>query len=54
MKDPRLPGRGSTCQTEEEDTMAIKVRFDKAGYYHPAFGRLGRGDKGSGAIYTLP
>lgn len=34
--------------------MAIKVRFDKDGWYHPAFGRLGRGDKNAGTIYTLP
>ena len=34
--------------------MAIKVRFDKAGFYHPAFGRLGRGDANRGRIYQLP
>jgi len=34
--------------------MAIKVRFDKDGWYHPAFGRLGRGDKAAGTIYNLP
>ena len=34
--------------------MAIKVRFDKDGWYHPAFGRLGRGDKDAGKIYALP
>lgn len=33
--------------------MAIRVRFDKHGWHHPAFGRLGRG-KGAGTIYTLP
>jgi hypothetical protein len=34
--------------------MAIKVRFDKDGWYHPAYGRLGRGDKHAGTVYTLP
>lgn len=33
--------------------MAIRVRFDKNGFYHPAFGRLGRGDH-RGDIYSLP
>ncbi len=33
--------------------MAIRVRFDKNGFYHPAFGRLGRG-KNEGRIYVLP
>lgn len=33
--------------------MSIKVRFDKNGYYHPAFGRLGRG-KNAGRVYVLP
>lgn len=34
--------------------MSIKVRFDKHGFYHPAYGRLGRGDKHRGQIYQLP
>lgn len=34
--------------------MAIQVQFDKHGWYHPAFGRLGRGDKSRGKIYSLP
>lgn len=34
--------------------MAIQVQFDKHGWYHPAFGRLGRGDKNRGVVYTLP
>jgi len=33
--------------------MAINVRFDKNGYYHPAYGRMGRG-KNAGRIYSLP
>ncbi len=33
--------------------MAIQVQFDKNGWYHPAFGRLGRGDQ-NGKIYELP
>lgn len=33
--------------------MAITVRFDKNGFYHPAYGRLGRG-KNEGKIYKLP
>lgn len=33
--------------------MAIRVQFDKNGWYHPAFGRLGRGDN-KGRIYELP
>ena len=33
--------------------MSINVRFDKAGFYHPAFGRMGRG-KNAGRVYTLP
>lgn len=33
--------------------MAIRVRFDKHGWYHPAFGRLGRG-RTEGKIYVLP
>lgn len=31
----------------------ITVRFDKNGFYHPAFGRMGLG-KHAGDIYTLP
>ena len=31
----------------------MKVKFDKHGFYHPAFGRLGRGN-GGGLWYTLP
>jgi hypothetical protein len=33
--------------------MAIKVRFDKDGFHHPAYGRLGRG-KDAGRVYLLP
>lgn len=33
--------------------MAIRVRFDQNGFYHPAYGRLGRG-KNAGRIYVLP
>jgi hypothetical protein len=33
--------------------MAILVRFSRDGWYHPAFGRLGRG-KGADTIYRLP
>lgn len=33
--------------------MAIRVRFDKNGFNHPAFGRLGRG-KNQGRVYVLP
>lgn len=33
--------------------MAIKVRFDKSGWHHPSFGRLGRG-KFKGHVYNLP
>ncbi len=33
--------------------MPINVRFDKNGFYHPAYGRLGRG-KNAGQIYSLP
>ena len=33
--------------------MAIRVRFSRDGWYHPAFGRLGRG-KGVDVIYRLP
>jgi hypothetical protein len=33
--------------------MPINVRFDKAGFYHPAFGRMGRG-KNAGRVYSLP
>lgn len=31
----------------------MKVKFDKHGFYHPAFGRLGRGNN-KGAWYSLP
>ena len=31
----------------------IYVRFDKSGFYHPAYGRLGYG-KGENHIYRLP
>ena len=34
--------------------MGIKVQFDKNGFYHPAFGRLGRGDKDRNKVYELP
>jgi hypothetical protein len=33
--------------------MSINVRFGKSGYYHPAFGRMGRG-KSAGKVYVLP
>lgn len=33
--------------------MPINVRFDKNGFYHPAYGRMGRG-KQAGRVYTLP
>jgi len=33
--------------------MPINVRFDKVGFYHPAFGRMGRG-KNAGRVYSLP
>lgn len=33
--------------------MPIDVRFDKAGFYHPAYGRMGRG-KFAGKVYSLP
>ena len=33
--------------------MPINVRFDKNGFYHPAYGRMGRG-KNAGRVYTLP
>lgn len=33
--------------------MPINVRFDKAGFYHPAYGRMGRG-KNAGRVYALP
>lgn len=33
--------------------MPINVRFGKNGFYHPAFGRMGRG-KNAGRVYTLP
>ncbi len=33
--------------------MPINVRFDKVGFYHPAYGRMGRG-KNAGRVYTLP
>lgn len=33
--------------------MAIRVQFDRNGWYSPVFGMLGRGDN-AGAIYTLP
>jgi hypothetical protein len=38
---------------EEEPQMPINVRFDKNGFYHPAYGRMGRG-KNAGRVYTLP
>lgn len=31
----------------------IRVRFDKNGFYHPAYGRLGRGAN-AGTVYELP
>lgn len=31
----------------------VKVKFDKNGYYHPAYGRLGRG-KNVDQIYEIP
>jgi len=34
--------------------MTVKVVFAKNGFYHPAFGRMGRGDKNSGRVYELP
>jgi hypothetical protein len=34
--------------------MSIRVRFDNDGWYHPMFGRLGRGDGNAGKIYVLP
>jgi hypothetical protein len=33
--------------------MPINVKFDRAGFYHPAYGRMGRG-KQANQIYTLP
>ena len=33
--------------------MAIKVIFGKNGFYHPSYGRLGRG-AGKGTVYELP
>lgn len=33
--------------------MSINVRFDKVGFYHPAYGRMGRG-KNAGRVYQLP
>lgn len=33
--------------------MPINVRFDKVGFYHPAYGRMGRG-KNAGRVYSLP
>jgi len=33
--------------------MTINVQFDKAGFYHPAFGRMGR-SKNAGRVYSLP
>jgi hypothetical protein len=33
--------------------MSINVRFDKVGFYHPAYGRMGRG-KNAGRVYALP
>lgn len=33
--------------------MPINVRFDKVGFYHSAYGRMGRG-KNAGRVYTLP
>jgi len=33
--------------------MPINVRFDKVGFYHPAYGRMGRG-KNAGRVYALP
>ena len=33
--------------------MPITVRFDKVGFYHPAYGRMGRG-KNAGRVYSLP
>lgn len=33
--------------------MAINVIFDKNGFYHPVYGRMGRG-KNQGLVYTLP
>jgi hypothetical protein len=38
---------------EEEHSMPINVRFDKVGFYHPAYGRMGRG-KNAGRVYSLP
>lgn len=33
--------------------MAVEVVFGKNGFYHPAYGRLGRGDN-RGQVYSLP
>jgi len=33
--------------------MSIEVVFGKNGFYHPAYGRLGRGNN-KGTVYTLP
>ena len=33
--------------------MPINVRFNKRGFYHPAFGRMGRAGN-AGKVYTLP
>lgn len=32
----------------------INVQFGKQGFYHAAFGRMGRGDAYRGRIYSLP
>ena len=34
--------------------MTVNVIFGKNGFYHPAYGRMGRGDKSRGLIYVLP
>jgi hypothetical protein len=33
--------------------MPINVRFNRRGFYHPAFGRMGRGSN-AGKVYSLP
>ena len=34
--------------------MPFQVKFAKNGFYHAAFGRLGRGQRNGGKIYTMP
>ena len=34
--------------------MTINVVFDKNGFYHPAFGRMGRTERNRNKVYALP